>query len=68
MLQREHSAILSTFIKLPIVIKIFVLPIFEKDKLNGCVDPDRLNKAVDLLFGLALGNNANNNPTIVLFI
>ena len=25
----EHSAILSTFIKLPIVIKIFVLSIFE---------------------------------------
>ena len=29
MLQVEHSAILSTFIKLPIVIKIFVLSIFE---------------------------------------
>ena len=29
MLQREHSAILSTFIKLPIVFKIFVLSIFE---------------------------------------
>ena len=29
MLQGEHSAIPSTFIKLPIVIKIFVLPIFE---------------------------------------
>ena len=29
MLQGEHSAILSTFIKLPFVIKIFVLPIFE---------------------------------------
>ena len=28
MLQGEHSAILSTFIKLPIVIKIFVLFIF----------------------------------------
>ena len=27
--QGEHSAILSTFIKLPIVIKIFVLSIFE---------------------------------------
>ena len=25
----EHSAILSTFIKLALVIKIFVLPIFE---------------------------------------
>ena len=29
MLQEEHSAILSTFIKLPFVIKIFVLSIFE---------------------------------------
>ena len=29
MLQVEHSAILLTFIKLPIVIKIFVLSIFE---------------------------------------
>ena len=29
MLQEEHSAILSTFIKLPFVFKIFVLSIFE---------------------------------------
>ena len=29
MLQMEHSAILLTFIKLPFVIKIFVLFIFE---------------------------------------
>ena len=29
MLQGEHSAILSTLIKLPFVIKIFVFPIFE---------------------------------------
>ena len=29
MLQREHSAILPTFIKLPLVIKTFVLSIFE---------------------------------------
>ena len=29
MLQREHSAILSTCIKLPVVIKTFVLSIFE---------------------------------------
>ena len=28
-LQVEHSAILSTFIKLPFVIKIFILTIFE---------------------------------------
>ena len=30
MLQWEHSAILSTFIKLPFDIKIFVLSIFER--------------------------------------
>ena len=29
MLQGEHSAILSTFVKLPFVFKIFVLSIFE---------------------------------------
>ena len=29
MLQREHSARLPTFVKLPFVIKIFVLSIFE---------------------------------------
>ena len=29
MLQGEHSVILSTFIKLPFVIKIFVFSIFE---------------------------------------
>ena len=30
MLREEHSAILLTFIKLPFVIKIFVLSIFER--------------------------------------
>ena len=42
-LQKEHSAILSTFIKLPFVIKIFILSIFEcplktgfADKINMC--------------------------------
>ena len=33
--------------------------------VSGCEDPDSLNKAVDLLFGLALGNNTNDNPTMV---
>ena len=35
MLQGEHSAILSTFIKLPFVIKIFVLSIFECPLYRG---------------------------------
>ena len=35
MLQREHSAILFTFIKLPVVIKTFVLSIFEWPLYSG---------------------------------
>ena len=35
MLQEEHSAILSTFIKLPFVIMIFVLSIFEWPLYTG---------------------------------
>ena len=35
LMQREHSAILSTFIKLPVVNKIFVLSIFEGPFYTG---------------------------------
>ena len=35
MLQGEHSAILSTFIKLSVAIKIFVLSIFERPFYTG---------------------------------
>ena len=35
MLQKEHSAILLTFIKLPVVIKTFVLSIFEWPFFTG---------------------------------
>ena len=35
MLQGEHSAILSTFIKLPFVINIFILSIFEWSLKTG---------------------------------
>ena len=35
MLQREHSAILLTFIKLPVVIKTIVLSIFEWSFYTG---------------------------------
>ena len=35
MLRGEHSAILSTFIKLPFVIKIFVLSHFEWPLMTG---------------------------------
>ena len=39
MLQGEHSAILSTFIKLPFVIKTFVLSIFEWPLKTGFTVP-----------------------------
>ena len=39
MLQGEHSAILPTFIKLPFVIKIFVLSIFEWPLKTGLIVP-----------------------------
>ena len=35
MLQSEHSALLSTFIKLPVVIKTFVLSIFQWQFYTG---------------------------------
>ena len=35
--QGEHSAILSTFIKLPFIIKIFVLSIFEWPLKKGFI-------------------------------
>ena len=39
MLQEEHSAILSTFVKLQIIIKIFVLTIFEWTFFTGFIAP-----------------------------
>ena len=42
MLQEEHSAILSTFVKLPFVIKIFVLSIFEWPLKTGLTVPEQL--------------------------
>ena len=38
MLKGEHSAILLTFIKLPFVIKIFILSIFEWPFYTGFTD------------------------------
>ena len=43
MLQGEHSAILSTFIKLPFVIKIFVLSILEWRFYTGVTVPCLMN-------------------------
>ena len=39
----EHSAILLTFIKLPFVVKIFVLSIFEWPFYTGFTVPSRRN-------------------------
>ena len=39
MLLGEHSAILSTFIKLPFIIKIFVLSIFKWPFYTGSTVP-----------------------------
>ena len=48
MLQGEHSAILLTFIKLPFVIKIFVLSIFEWPFYTGFTDRKTVNKRYHL--------------------
>ena len=47
MLQGEHCAILSTCIKLPFVIKIFVLSIFEWPFYTGSTVPERGPTDVD---------------------
>ena len=53
MLQEEHSAILLTFIKLPFVIKIFVLSIFERPFYTGfTVQGKQDNEADVVLSGL----------------
>ena len=41
--QREHSAILSTFTKLPVVIKAFVVSIFEWPFYTGFTVYDKKN-------------------------
>ena len=46
MLQKEHSAILSTFIKLPFVIKIFVLSILDWQFYTGFTVPTNTMKNV----------------------
>ena len=51
MLQGEHSAILSTFIKLKFVIKIFVLSIFEW--LFYCTYLNRVKEAEIVVLDLA---------------
>ena len=54
MLQGEHSAILLTFIKLPFVIKIFVLSIFEWPFYTGFTVFINENTFVRVLVGTHL--------------
>ena len=54
MLQAEHSAILFSFIKLPFVIKIFVLSIFEWPFYTGFTVPRRNVTEFGILTGSAL--------------
>ena len=64
MLQREHSAILSTIIKPSFVIKIFVLSIFKLRLKTGLtvqevfhVYLNKFENAVSQLFLVIFGNN-----------
>ena len=74
MLQGEHSAILSTFIKLPFVIKIFVLSIFEWPLYTGftvCINcnlPRTCMGGLDIIIiGCGTGGGAGGADIIGLF-
>ena len=65
--KREHSAILLTFIKLPIVIKIFVLSIFEWPFYTGLTVPSLLvasPPSASLSGGTLLGADINTRQKI----
>ena len=58
--QEEHSAKLSTFIKLPFAIVIFVLSIFEWLFKRGLTVPF-LSIAIELYFFIGLGSSKDIN-------
>ena len=60
MLQGEHSAILSTFIKQPFVIKIFVLSIFERPLKTGFTVYRNLKKIIGTVHFLGCLQQVNN--------
>ena len=66
MLQREHSAILLTFIKLPFVIKIFVLYIFEWQFYTGFTVDELKNlktaESIQISLFMMRVNRKCNNP------
>ena len=61
MLQGEHSAILSIFIKLPFVIKIFVLSFFEWPFKTGFTVAD-----IQIISQLTLGRQGNFACSLVI--
>ena len=77
MLQREHSAILLTFIKLPLVINIVVLSIFKWPFYTGFTVAKNYRDflklchhfSIELFAGGAFGQtNKNSSQILSLFI
>ena len=67
MLQREHSAILSTFITLPFIIKIFVLSIFEWPLKTGfTVDHLTIHKCIETLINRIFKSNSVDPDDMLL--
>ena len=62
MLQGEHSAILSTFIKLPFVIEIFVLSMFEWPLKTGSTVYGYLYLVQEMLFEAFQESNDFSKP------
>ena len=63
MLQGEHSAILSTFIKLPFVIKIFVLSFFEWPLKSGFTVLKPFESEISAAVSNASDELLNDTPT-----
>ena len=66
--KREHSAILSTFIKLPFVIKIFVLSIFEWQFYTGFTVPISCKTMVNYFRFVDLKKGCTSLLIILLFL
>ena len=70
MLQGEHSAILSTFIKLPFVLKIFVLSIFKWPFYTGftACPIDLGSRESDVSPGKTMSKKGHNSVKILYMI
>ena len=70
MLQGEHSAILLTFIKLPFVIKIFVLSILECPFYTGFTVQRNFKRNTDglfIMFICSVDRTENPNTEAIFF-